>query len=388
MRKVAVVVNSRANYGRICSVMTALREDPGAQLISIVGASALLESYGKVDEVMVSEGFKVDYRSQSIVSGDNHGSMSRSIGLGILEITSIFQSCQPDIVVTIADRFDTMATAIAARVMNIPLAHTQGGDISGSIDDFVRHSITKLADIHFPATKRSAEVLAASGEPEERIFNFGCPAMDLCADLPGKDTLFENGLFSDGVGANIGINDDFMLIVYHPVTTTMEQAFSFETFIDTIERASKYLGKKCIWFWPNVDAGGDEVSKLIRRKREHSSWMNDYVRIVKNVTPQKYALLLKHASVCVGNSSSFIRECAFLGTPTIVFGDRQLDREHADNCIFVNLDVEKLFEKIITQAERKFLTPSRIFGDGNAGRKIASVLTSYKFTNLKRFTFG
>ncbi|MGD8435098.1 MAG: UDP-N-acetylglucosamine 2-epimerase, partial [Syntrophobacterales bacterium] len=168
-RKVCVVVNSRANYGRIKSVLRAIREHPDLDLILIVGASALLWRFGNVAEQIREDGFQTDAIVYSIVEGENPTTMAKSTGMGIMELATQFENLKPDVVITVADRFETIATAIAASYMNIPLAHTQGGEVTGSIDESVRHAITKLAHIHFPATEKAKDNVIRMGEDPEKV---------------------------------------------------------------------------------------------------------------------------------------------------------------------------------------------------------------------------
>ena len=163
-RKICVVVNSRANYGRIKSVMRAVSQHPKLKLQLLVGASALLHRFGSVVDVIRADGFEPTAVVHSIVEGETPTTMAKSTGLGILELASQFENIKPDVVLTVADRFETIATAIAASYMNIPVAHTQGGEVTGSIDESVRHAVTKLSHIHFPSSQRAYEFLLRMGE--------------------------------------------------------------------------------------------------------------------------------------------------------------------------------------------------------------------------------
>ena len=171
IRKVCIVVNSRANYARIKSVMHAVRSHPDLALQLIVGASALLYRFGSAIDVVRSDGFEPVATCHMVIEGDTPATMAKSTGLGIVELTTIFEKLAPDIVLTVADRYETLATAVSASYMNIPLAHTQGGEVTGSIDESVRHAITKFAHIHFPATHLSRpNYLERMGEDPTRIF--------------------------------------------------------------------------------------------------------------------------------------------------------------------------------------------------------------------------
>ncbi len=180
-RKVCVVVASRANYARIKTALEAVREHPDLELQLVAGASLVLERFGNALEVLTMDGFAPDATIRFIIEGETPATMAKSTGLGLLELPTVFELLQPDIVVTVADRFETIATAVAAAYMNIPVAHTQGGEVSGSIDESVRHAVTKLAHVHFPATELAARRVIAMGEDPAWVFNVGCPSIDLVA---------------------------------------------------------------------------------------------------------------------------------------------------------------------------------------------------------------
>ena len=182
-KKICVVVNSRANYGRIKSALSAIADHESLELQLIVGASALLYRFGRVVDVIERDGFQVAAKLYSILEGETPATMAKSTGLGITELATLFETLQPDVVLTVADRFETLATAVASSYMNIPLAHTQGGEVTGSIDESVRHAISKLAHIHFPATELAKENLIRMGEKATMVFNVGCPAIDAIANI-------------------------------------------------------------------------------------------------------------------------------------------------------------------------------------------------------------
>ena len=157
-RKVCVVVASRANYGRVKYVLKAIQ----AQVV--VGASVLLDRFGNALRVIEKDGFTPTRKIYYVIEGENLETQAKSTGLGIIELSTVFEDIRPDVVVTVADRYETMATAIAATYLNIPLAHIQGGEITGNIDELVRHAITKMSHYHFPSTEQSRERLIKMGE--------------------------------------------------------------------------------------------------------------------------------------------------------------------------------------------------------------------------------
>src|SRR5262245_62065335 len=182
-RRICIVVNSRANYGRIRSVMHAVRDHPQLELQLILGASALLSRFGNLREIVNYDGFEPIATVYSIVEGETPVTMAKSTGMAIIELATQFENLKPSIVLTVADRFETLATAVAASYMNVALAHTQGGEVTGSIDESVRHAITKLAHIHFPATERAAKNLIRMGEDPKTVHLAGCPSIDAIAAI-------------------------------------------------------------------------------------------------------------------------------------------------------------------------------------------------------------
>jgi len=369
-RKVCVVVNSRANYGRIKSVLDAIKSHDRLELKLIVGAAALLSKYGDLTDYISKDGFEIDATIYSIIEGENPLTMAKSTGLGIIEISTQFDRIKPDIVLTVADRFDTMATAIAASYMNIPLAHTQGGEVTGSIDESVRHAITKLSHIHFPATKLAAENIIKMGEDKKTVFLTGCPAMDVIH----KKDLSINKVITDkylGVGMGFNPEEPYLVVLQHPVTT--EYVEIEKQIIQTIN-AIKKLKIQTAWLWPNVDAGSDKVSKALRQFREIDK--PDYIHFFKNFEIIDYAKLIYNSQCLIGNSSSALREGSFLGVPAVNIGSRQNTRERGLNVIDVQYDQDEIERAIIKQIGHGKYPEQQIFGDGNSAEKIANILAN------------
>jgi UDP-hydrolysing UDP-N-acetyl-D-glucosamine 2-epimerase len=380
-RKVCVVVNSRANYGRIKSVLRAIREHPDLDLILIVGASALLWRFGNVAEQIREDGFQTDAIVYSIVEGENPTTMAKSTGMGIMELATQFENLKPDVVITVADRFETIATAIAASYMNIPLAHTQGGEVTGSIDESVRHAITKLAHIHFPATEKAKDNVIRMGEDPEKVFLTGCPAIDIVADLdltPPDDLLIRY----KGVGPDLDIHKPYLVVLQHPVTT--EYGCGFDQINETL-KAIKSIRMQTIWLWPNVDAGSDSISKGLRMFRENEK--PDYAHFYRHFSVEDYARLIANCACLVGNSSSGIREGSFLGVPAVDIGTRQAYRERAANCINVSYNHKEIEEAIRRQIKNGRYPSDTTYGDGTAGEKIATILADVNINIQKRLMY-
>jgi len=377
-RKICVVVASRANYARIKTAMEAIREHPDLELQLVAGASLVLERFGNALDIVTQDGFVPDATIRFIIEGETPATMAKSTGLGLLELPTHFERLQPDVVVTVADRFETIATAVAASYMNIPVAHTQGGEVSGSIDESVRHAVTKLAHVHFPATELSAQRVIGMGEDPAWVFNTGCPSIDLVArtDLGLRREVLEQ---FGGTGESVDPEQPFLLVMQHPVTTEYGQGF--EQINQTLEAVAE-LGMQTLVFWPNVDAGSEDVAKGIRIFRELGQAHG--FGFFRNLPPEMFAKLMAHCSCMVGNSSAALREGSFLGTPAVTVGSRQQGREHAPNLVHADHDRAEIADAIRDQIAHGPYERSHLFGDGTAGKQIADKLAELRPRVQKR----
>jgi UDP-hydrolysing UDP-N-acetyl-D-glucosamine 2-epimerase len=351
-------------------VMIALDEDPDLELQVICAGTMLLERFGEAEKMVENDGFKIDHRVFLEVEGSVPVTMSKSIGLGIIEFSNVYQQLQPDILLLIGDRYEALAAAIAGAYMNIPIAHIQGGEISGSIDESARHAITKFSHLHFPATKRAADYLARMGEDPAHVHNVGCPAGDYIRKL---DTDLPSNIFKKmGVGANIDPEKPFLLVIYHPVTTNFgsekEQA-------EQLISALHDLAMPTVWLWPNIDAGSDNISKVIRVYREKNT--SEWLHLVKNLNPKIFQKCLKKTVCAIGNSSSFVRDSTFSGTPVVLIGDRQDGREHGKNLTAVDPVADQIKSAVQLQLEIGRYEPGALYGDGNASSRIINKLKGF-----------
>lgn len=380
-RKICIAVHSRANYGRIKSVMRAVDEHPDLDLQLIVGASAMLERYGRAIDQIRADGFKPNATLHYMVEGGTPTTMAKSTGMGIINMATLLDELDPDVVLTVADRFETITTAITASYMNIPLAHTQGGEVTGSIDESVRHAITKLAHIHFPATEKAKENVIRLGEEPERVHCTGCPAIDAIdnIDLSLPEDLFER---YGGVGAEIDPDEPFLLVSQHPVTT--EYTDARDQIRETLE-AVRNVDVQAIWLWPNIDAGTEEIAEELRIFRENEE--NNQIRFYTNFSVEDYGRLVANTACIIGNSSSGIREGSYLGTPAVNIGNRQQGREKAENVIDVGYDAVEILAAIQTQLENGRYEQTELYGDGKAGERIAERLATEEMSLQKQLTY-
>jgi UDP-hydrolysing UDP-N-acetyl-D-glucosamine 2-epimerase len=382
-RKICVVVTARPSYARIKTALEAIRAHPELQLQLVVAASAVLERYGEALKYIKKDGFDVSASVFMVLEGENLVTSAKSTGLGMIELATVFDNLKPDMVVTIADRYETLATAAAASYMNIPLVHMQGGEVTGSIDEKVRHSVTKLADYHFTCTDIAAERVRKMGEDPEAVFVTGCPSIDIAASVRRDASMhFDPFLKYGGVGAPVDLSKGYIVVLQHPVTTEYESARLH--ILETLY-AAKATGVPTLWFWPNVDAGSDGTSKGIRWFREEEKPANFH--FFKNMEPSDFLRLLCNSKAIIGNSSVAIRECSYLGVPAVNIGTRQSGRERGTNVIDVDYDRAKIQAAIEQHMNDGKSKESKLYGDGNAGPRIAELLARLPFRIEKRLSY-
>ena len=383
MRKICVVVGSRANYSSIKSAMRAIQDHPDLDLQVVAGASALLDRYGQVVDLIERDGFKLSARVYMLVEGETPATMAKSTGLGLMELPTIFEQLRPDVVLTVGDRFETMATTLAAAYMNIPLAHTMGGEVSGTIDESIRHAVTKFAHIHFPACSDARERIIKLGERPEDVHMVGCPRIDLVAEVLEKD---RNGIGSDffdtGVGGEFDLNRPFVMVSQHSVTTEYGEG---ERQINETLKAIHEMDVPAIALWPNADAGADDVARGMRKFRERYS--DSRIHFFKNLPTDVYISLMRRTACLIGNSSSAIREGAFIGTPAVNIGTRQAMRQRGKNVTDVDYRGEEIMDAIAQQTRHGPYPAEPIYGDGHAGERIADVLSRCSWRLQKQITY-
>ncbi len=383
IRKVCVVITARPSYSRIKTALKAINENPDLDLQVVIAASALLDRYGTAVNHIENDGFKIAARVYMVLEGENPTSMAKTTGIGLLELATVFDNLKPDLVVTIADRYETIATAIAASYMNIPVVHIQGGEVTGSIDEKVRHAVTKLADLHLVSTSCAAERVEKMGEDSHKIFITGCPSIDIAAEvLPNPALDFNPFEKYGGVGDLERLLNGYLVVMQHPVTT--EYKLAREQVVQTLE-AVHQIGLPTLWFWSNVDAGSDGTSNGIRTFRETVRPRN--MHFFKNMSPTDFLRLLYNSKCLVGNSSVGIRECSFLGVPVVNIGSRQTGRERGKNVLDVEHNVEDIQAAVRRQIDHGLYDSDKLYGDGKAGERISHLLATAPLEIQKRLTY-
>jgi len=382
MRRVCVVLTARTSYSKLKPVLMALKEHQDVQLQVVCAASALLDRYGSVVKVLEKDGFRVDEKIYLIVEAETLLTSAKSTGMGIIEFAGAFDRLKPDVVLVMADRYEILSAAIAASYQNIPLAHAQGGEVSGNIDEKVRHAVTKLADLHFPATERARDWLIRMGESPKAVILTGCPSTDVCEMvLRNPEIDFDVYEKYGGVGACPSLNDGYIVVIQHPVTTDVQHA---RRHVEETLHAVSSLDKSVLWYWPNPDAGSEDTAKGIRAFREHYKLEN--VHFIKNMEVHDFLRVLLASRGIVGNSSVAIRECSYLGVPAVNVGGRQVDREQGPNVVDVDYD-RVAIRRAIDEHFTGRVEQCNLYGQGDAGTRIADVLATAPLSYSKKLNY-
>ncbi|MBI4576556.1 MAG: UDP-N-acetylglucosamine 2-epimerase (hydrolyzing) [Planctomycetes bacterium] len=382
MRKVCVVTGNRAEYSRVRSVLRAVQAHPALELVLVVTGAHLLDRYGHTVDEIEADGFPIHEKVYLMVEGENPVTMAKSTGLGIIELATVFQKHQPDVVVAPTDRFETLSVAVAAAFLNIPVAHIQGGEVTGSIDESIRHAITKFAHLHFPATAESAARIVRMGEDPATVHMVGCPASDVLLETPlgsRAEVLRELNRLKKEPDRALDEEAPFLLVVQHPVTT--EFGTGYEAVRETLEAVS-HVGVQTVWLWPNADADSRNIVNGIRRwTLEHG---RGEIYTYRHLAGPVFTRLVAHAACMVGNSSAGIRESCYFGTPVVNVGSRQSGRERGRNVLDVEQDRERIEVAARAQIQRGRYSPEYVYGSGEAGHRIAEVLATADLSRVQK----
>lgn len=340
------------------------------EIVLALGNSLYFYKYGAAVNNIKQDfpGIKI-LKTSLAVEGDDLVKMPKSVGVGIIELSTIFDNEKPDMIMTVADRYETLATAIAASYVNIPLVHLQGGEISGTIDDKVRNAITQLADYHFPATHEAADrVLQMKPKDHSRIWGYGCPSMDLLYEIVPNWKLIQEEVNRHGHGDKLILYDNYCIVMLHP-DTKGEQVTGDQ--VQLVFEALDAFDDQKLVMWPNIDPGSDSIAKGWRLV-EQRQW-NSPIRYIRHLDSEIFGPVLSQCRFIIGNSSAGIREATFLGRPSISIGDRQEGRECGKNVVRVPFNRE-LIRKAIKKQRGRYFAQNNMYGDGHAGERIAKQL--------------
>jgi UDP-hydrolysing UDP-N-acetyl-D-glucosamine 2-epimerase len=379
-RKICFPITSRAYYGRSQLLIKKLHAHPGIDLKLMLGGSILLDKYSQhIADDIAAGGFEIEASLFNVIEGGNHVAMAKTACLTALEFTNTLYTASPDLVVICGDRFEQLAIAMAAAYLNITIAHIEGGDVTGSIDESVRHAITKLAHLHFVTNQDAHRRVLAMGEDPRYVFNTGSLDVELAAHI--STTISSEQVNALGVGHDVDIAQPFLMVVQHPVTTEKDNREHLETTL----RVVSSFELPTIWFWPNPDAGTGEMADSLRHMRERHPELTSHMRFITNVPASDFVALLAHAACLVGNSSAGIKECSFLGTPVVNLGARQQGRLTAEHVAHVGYDAEEMAAAIAAQLAHGRYPSSDIYFKDNASQAITDLLANTPLYTQKRF---
>jgi len=379
-RRICFPLTSRAYYGRSQLLLRKLHEHPKIDLELMLGGALLLDKYSRhVADDIAKGGFTISASFFNVIEGGNHVAMAKTACLTALEFTNGLHSLDPDIVVICGDRFEQLAIAMAAAYLNKTIAHIEGGDVTGSIDESVRHAITKLSHIHFVTNDDAARRVASMGEDPRYVFNTGSLDVEVAAQT--TSTLTNEHVNSYGVGHSVDIMKPFLMVIQHPVTTETENRRHLETTMQAIGA----LAMPTIWFWPNSDAGTGEMAESLRHFREHHGGATEHIRFITNVPVDEFIAMLKTTSCLVGNSSAGIKECSYLGTPVVNIGGRQQGRLHDEHVTHVDYDPAAIAHAVRRQLQHGRYASSSLYHKPDTSQTIVDLLATIELYTQKRF---
>jgi len=370
--KLLFIIVDRANYGRLMPLILAGYKDNRFIIQTCFTGTTLSDKFGKLINDVSQDGIEVNFQVNIEESFRSHEAMLNTISNGIVKMQELYKKVNPDAVVIIGDRYEALGCAIAAVYRNIYLIHLQGGEMSGSIDETTRHVITKMAHLHFPSTERAAKIIKKMGENPKHIINSGCPVGDLI--LSSKTNL--NSLVPFYSVDNIRITSDdiqkgFALACLHPVTTGIENSLEMVKIIKEFLMSINY---PIIWITPNADPGSNSIFKEIKTIPN--------CHLVVNLNAITFQLLLRNAKFALGNSSSFVRDSTFTGTPILLLGLRQKNREtHKNVTLIEDISVKKLQKGLENILSKPRPNPSFLYGNGKASLEILNGIDN--FLNIK-----
>lgn len=373
MRKIAVVTGTRAEYGLLKNTMNKIKENSSLKLQLIVTGAHLAEEYGYTVKEIIEDGFEIEEKLPILMRSSSKDSISKEMGLLMIQLSQTFERIKPDILLILGDRYEIFAAASVAMVMNIPIAHISGGEITeGAIDEQIRHAITKMAHIHFPGVEVYGQNIKNMGEESWRVFNVGDPGIE---NIKLTDFLSKEEL---KLQLNVEVDEDTLLITYHPVTLERKM-LPYQ--IDNLIQALNKINKKMIITYPNADNGGDYIIK----KLEEFAKVNPNVHLFKNLGILKYLSVMRLCGAVIGNSSSALVEAPYLKVPVVNIGNRQKGRLMAENIISCSYDCEDIIKAINDALSDDFREKVKniksLYGEGNTSEEIVKTLETIEIND-------
>lgn len=367
MKTICIALTNRTNYSKLKTVLYELRKISDLECRIILSSTILLDRYGSGFQDMLRDGFDIDKKIDCVLMNDSHEAMAKTVGLSVVEHATYFEWRKPDLLLIVGDRFDMLAPAIAASMMNIPIAHIQGGELSGTIDNVIRDVITRFAALHFVATEQSAKNLENYGVVPTSIFDYGCPAVEYISQIEVGNQ-FDQARLGKKFKRNIEIRpgEKYFLVMIHPDTTNRH-----DVNMDAVMDAVSKFGVKSFIFYPNVDAHNSEIVASIA-KHNH----NDDFYMIRHMPLESFVHTMAHCSCMISNSSSGIREAASFGVPVVNIGHRQVDRERNVNVIDIGDRYETLEYTIRKYMDFRFEKQNIYFKPG-CSKQIASKITQF-----------
>lgn len=372
-RKIAVVTSSRADYGHLYWPLRDLADNNDVDLKIIAMGSHLSPEFGNTVQEIEKDGFRIDARIECLLSSDSDIGMAKTIGNATLSLADLFGHMRPDLLLLIADRYETLAPASVALALRIPIAHIEGGEISeGAIDDAVRNALTKMSHLHFTSTYVARQRVIDMGEEEWRVVRAGAPSLDHLRRAPLLDR--------EQIQTLLGLDLDrrTVLVAYHPVTISRDTLEEADVLFATLGSTDDQI----LFCYPNADAG----SRLLIERTKNFIQTRNAGRVFTNLDARTYWSLLRNVDMLIGNSSSGIMETASFALPTVNVGIRQKGRERARNVVDALPTVESILDAIRTANTAEFRETLRgmenPYGDGHASERIVRVLTTAPSTEL------
>ena len=361
MKTVCVSLTNRTNYSKLKLVLKELNKYKNLEIKIVISSTILLNRYGDGYKDLINDGWQIDKKIDCILMNDSHEAMSKTIGISIIEHSSYFAEIKPDILLIVGDRFDMLAPALTASMMNIPIGHIQGGELSGTIDNVIRDIISRISCMHFVSTSKSAENLRNYGIDNNLIFNYGCPAVEYISMIEVGNHFDENKINKKFKSSfNIDKNEEYLLVMIHPDTTNNKDV-NTELILQKIEKTKM----KAIIFYPNVDPNNSIILSSISNYKN-----NENFHIIKHMPLEGFIHVMSKCSCMITNSSSGIREAASFGVPVLNLGYRQVNRERNLNVIDIGNNYKSI-EKMIYKYKNKKFPIQNIYYKKNCSKRIA-----------------